>query len=281
MEESAVTERFRRGFITAADAPSVMQGGISSRYMRLHHTLVAWSDVGSADVHLEQESSHEILVLLPDAGAVLTANGARATAPPRSICILPPGSSRIAPTAPGRIIRLFTPPPEALLARAINRDDYVDHSADVLRPIDTPFIRKGAAAIRIYSRDEMVGAPGRPRCVQTGNMSIIWIERNGARRTQLGPHSHADYEEGALVIAGDYVQHLRTPWGEDAGLWCDDEHVVIRPGTVSIVPPGVIHAAEAIGAGNHIMINIYAPVRDDHIRNGLMVNADEYERTAQ
>ena len=108
-------------------------------------------------------------------------------------------------------------------------------------------------------------------------MNLMWIEREGASDpAKLDPHSHDDFEECALVVAGEYLQHLRTPWGNDASQWQADEHVRCGPGTITIVPPNTIHTNEALGAGRHVMLNIFAPARADHIRSGMVLNATEY-----
>ena len=80
----------------------------------------------------------------------------------------------------------------------------------------------------------------------------------------------------ALVVRGDYIEHLRTPWGADASQWHADEHVPCQPGTLIVVPPTVIHATETIGAGQHLMLNVFAPARADHIKSGMVLNAADY-----
>ena len=109
-------------------------------------------------------------------------------------------------------------------------------------------------------------------------MNVMWIEQDGPHdRSKLAPHLHEDFEEGAFVVAGDYVQHLRTPWAADARQWRNDEHRTCGPRTVTIVPPAVIHTTEALGAGPHIMLNVFAPARADHIKSGLVLNSNEYK----
>ena len=78
------------------------------------------------------------------------------------------------------------------------------------------------------------------------------------------------------MIAGEYMQHLRTPWAADAEQWRDDEHVTCKPGTLILVPPTVIHTTEALGPRRHVMLNLFAPARADHIKSGMVLNAQEY-----
>jgi quercetin dioxygenase-like cupin family protein len=120
--------------------------------------------------------------------------------------------------------------------------------------------------------------PGRPPTIQSETMNVMWIERGSPHdRSQLAPHSHDDFEEGAIVVDGHYIQHLRTPWTADARQWRDDEHRNCGPGTITIVPPTGIHTTEAIDEGRHIMLNIFSPVRADQIKSGLVLNSNEYK----
>ena len=277
MTESSRLQPSQRRFIAAADAPPVSEPGIATRYMRSQNTLIAWSDVARASSAIHQDSPDEIFVILPDVSAVLSGHGAAVEAPARSICILPAGATTIELTAPGSVIRVFSPVPEALAGLAINGDDYAAPRAGV-GPIGAPLVRIGEPSIRVYAIDAFKAAAGRrPPTFQTATMNVMWIEQDGpTSRAKLNPHSHDDFEESALVIAGAYRQHLRTPWAADAAEWQDDEHVTCTPATLILVPPTVIHTTEALGPGRHVMLNLFAPARSDHIKSGMVLNAQEY-----
>jgi hypothetical protein len=263
--------------INFGEFPPLRENGVSSWYVRLQNTLMVWSEISAAQSVAHQEYAHEFLVVLPDVGATLVAGGKTVAAPARSVCIFPAGPASIAPQGPGRVICFFSPVPEALASKAINHADYAGLRAPV-KPIDAPFVRIGAPDIRVYE----IGPPqpkrrGRPPSFQTSTMNVMWIEQQGPHdRGKLAPHFHDDFEEGALVVAGDYVQHLRTPWNADARLWREDQHRPCGPRTLAIVPPQVIHTTQAQGAGLHIMLNIFAPARADHIQSGLVLTAGEY-----
>lgn len=281
MSSPNLEQRSRR-FIASNDATPMLDHGIATRYMRSQNTLVAWSDVPTAPAAIYQDLADEIFVILPDAGAVLSGDGAKAEAPARSICILPAGSTTIELKSPGRVIRVFSPVPPELARYAINGDDYA-----VPRPgvgaIGAPLARIGESGIRIFEIDKLKAVAGRrPPTFQTATMNVMWIEHDGpTSRAKLNPHSHDDFEESALVIAGDYRQHLRTPWAADAEQWQEDEHVMCKPGTLILVPPTVIHTTEALGAGRHIMLNLFAPARADHIKSGMVLNASDYASAAR
>jgi len=276
MNEASVAERNRRRFV-AANGSRTQGNGIATSYMRLQNALVAWSEVSAVGASLKQDTAGESVVVLPEIAAVLRAGDASAEAPARSICILPAGATSVEAKAPGRVIRFFAPVPEALARLAVNGEDYREPRAGVL-PIDAPLTYSGAPGIRVYPIDQFKAAAGRrPPSFQTATMNVMWIEREGPTdRTKLDPHSHDDFEEGALVVAGEYVEHLRTPWAADASAWREDEHVTCKPGTLIIVPPTVVHTTETLGAGRHLMLNLFAPARSDHIKSGMVLNAKDY-----
>jgi mannose-6-phosphate isomerase-like protein (cupin superfamily) len=265
-----------RRFVGPDDAAPSSDGGVTTRYMRLQNALIAWSDAAAGAV-IRQGEAHELIVVLPDAGAVLSAGAVDVEASARSICILPAGPSSIALNTAGRVIRAFSPFPEALAGLAPNAVDYATARPGV-KPLGAPMVYGGAPGIRVYDIERSKALAGRrPPSFQTGTMNLMWIEREGPTdRTKLDPHSHDDFEEGALVVAGEYVEHLRTPWGPDASQWHKDEHVTCRPGTLIIVPPTVIHTTETRGPGPHLMLNIFAPARADHIKSGMVLNAKDY-----
>ena len=256
--------------------PPEQVDGTRTWYARLQHTLVAWSDASDAAV-LQQDCGHETLLVLPMSGAVIAARGVSVSAPGRSVCVLPVGPCRVELPSGGTAIRLFSPVPDDLAAKASNQARYVEPRAQV-RPLDQPYLRQGPPEIRVYP----IGPAdpqrrGRPPAFQSQTMNVLWLEQFGPQdRAKLAPHAHEDFEEGALVLAGDYLQHLRTPWTADAQHWQEDQHCPCHMRCLTIIPPTVVHVAEAVGTGQHIMLNIFAPARADHIESGMVLNAAEY-----
>jgi len=263
-----------RHVVTFAAHPPHAGDGIATRYARTFHLLVAWSDVAEPGGSLKQTAEREFFVVLPDVGAELVAGAARVTAPAHSICILPAGESAIVPSGAGTVIRIFEPAPAKFAERAINREAYVG-ARDDLRPIGVPFRRIGPPAPRVYPL--AVGTGGKPQSFQTETMSVGWFEEDGPQDpASVFPHAHADFEEGSLMVAGTYVQHLRTPWGTDVRGWRADEHHHCGPGTLVVIAPETTHVAEAVGPGHHVLMNLFAPPRLDHLAKGQIRNADEY-----
>jgi hypothetical protein len=76
----------------------------------------------------------------------------------------------------------------------------------------------GEPGIRVFPIDQFRAAAGkRPPTFQTATMNVMWIEpASPYDPTTLNPHAHDDFEEGALVVAGEYIEHLRTLWAADS-----------------------------------------------------------------
>lgn len=252
--------------------------GLRHRRGRGQNFLVDWIAAQGRPGDCTLHSADEMLLLLPTAGATLEGEGERREAPGRAICILPPGSFRIALGADGLAIALRTGCPAAELAGSLNAGAYVPPNPRV-GPVGDAWQRTGKPGIAVVEVDHMARAAGRPRLkmLQSATMSINWVEYEGMRdRTQLSPHSHEDFEQGSLAIFGDYVHHLRTPWGPDATAWRDDVHMSVPEGSLTIIPPGLIHTTEGVGEGRHLLIDIFAPVRADFVAKGWIANAGDY-----
>jgi mannose-6-phosphate isomerase-like protein (cupin superfamily) len=251
-----------------------IENGVATRYARTHHLLVAWSHLPAYGTELTQASARESFVILLDNAAEFLVDGVRTAAPARSISILPPGASTIVVNSSGTLIRLFAPVPGELASYALNASAYVD-PREGLRPIDPPFRRVGPAGARVYPL--AVGTGPKPQSFQTDSMSVGWFEKNGPEnRAAVNPHSHADFEEGSLMVRGTFVQHLRSPWGTNIGAWQSDEHLHCEAGTLVVIAPGTMHVAEAVGEERHVLMNLFAPPRRDHIAKGQILNAGEY-----
>lgn len=252
--------------------------GLRHRRGRGQNFLVDWIEARDAPGECALHSTDEILLLLPSAGAALAAGAQRLEAPGRAICILPPGHVRVALGAGGLAIALRTGCANSDVAASLNAGAYAPSNPRVA-PVGPAWTRIAKPGIAVFEVDRMPRAAGRPRLkmLQSATMSINWVEYEGMRdRTQLSPHSHDDFEQGSLAIFGDYVHHLRTPWGPDATAWRDDVHMPAPEGSLTVIPPGLIHTTEGVGAGRHLLIDIFAPVRADFVAKGWIANSDDY-----
>jgi hypothetical protein len=251
--------------------------GVATSYARTFHMLVAWSQITRRGAGITQTTEYESFVVLPDVGAEIVVGAERTAAPARSIAILPAGTSTIVAAGTGTVIRLFAPIPQELARFAGNATAYSDVRDD-LRPAGAAFRRIGPHAPRVYPLDPLTQAnSGLPQSFQTETMSVGWFEQDGPQdQSNVHPHAHSDFEEGSLIVAGDFVQHLRRSWGSDLREWRDDGHRSCGPGSLMVIPPRTLHVAEARDSGKHILMNLFVPPREDHIAKGQIRNASEY-----
>ncbi|MGD9943381.1 MAG: hypothetical protein AB7L76_16565 [Burkholderiaceae bacterium] len=198
-------------------------------------------------------------------------------APARSVCILPPGRWRLQPAA-GTDCVVLSSLRGGSVAEAINDGAYAPPDARI-KPVGRPYTSLNGERVRIMAIDQIKAPADNPRLkmLQTATMSINWVEYEGERDSSaLSPHSHADFEQGSLALAGDFVHHLRTPWGRNAREWRDDQHPRLPSPSLMVVPVGMIHTSEGVGGGHHLLIDLFSPPRADFIAKGWMANAADY-----
>lgn len=242
--------------------------------------IVEWLDSRHAATTVAQ-SDHEMFLLLPECGATVRSNddGAPHSLAPRTICILPAGSHRITLAGAGVATVIASQRGDLAPGDITNNAAYASPDARIAPYL--PGFRRAVhtRGIQVIEVDKIVPPAGKSRLkmFQTETLSINWVEYEGARdRTQLSPHSHTDFEQGSLAMAGNYLHHLRTPWGTDASCWREDRHQEAGPASLLVVPVLLIHTTEGVGPGRHLLIDIFSPPRRDFIANGWVANADDY-----
>jgi mannose-6-phosphate isomerase-like protein (cupin superfamily) len=225
-------------------------------------------------------SDDEILLIFPEVGGELRIAGEVHQIPPRAFVIVPPSETELSLSGPGRAYALTTGVRQAEPELIINAAQYLERDPRV-KPVGASL---AAAAhqrdrVRIYRIDDIPFPAGNPRLkfLQTATMSVNWVEYHGPRnRTQLSPHAHDDFEQGSLAITGSFLHHIRTPWVSDANQWREDEHIKASSDSMLVIPPELIHTTEGVGEGQHILIDVFAPPREDFIAKGWVHNADDY-----
>lgn len=233
---------------------------------------------------IEACSSAEMLVLLPEAGAAAQAGEESAALPARSVNIIPAGRLTLSLEAGSRaaIVAHDRPDLDADdMAPAVNQADYALPDGRV-RTVARNW-RRTQAPGRVHSIpvDQVTPPADKPRLkmFRTDCLSINWVEYTGRRdRSQLSPHAHADFEQGSLALAGEFVHHLRLPWGPDADAWRADAHLAAPSPSMLTIPVQLVHTTEGTGEGRHLLIDVFSPVREDFIARGWVSNAADYVR---
>jgi hypothetical protein len=75
---------------------------------------------------------------------------------------------------------------------------------------------------------------------------------------------------------GRFLHHIRAPWISDANQWRPDEHIEAGADSLLVIPPQLIHTTEGVGSGRHVLIDVFAPPRQDFIAKGWVHNAADY-----
>jgi mannose-6-phosphate isomerase-like protein (cupin superfamily) len=266
-------------FHDAAPA-EVDPGGNRHWYARGQNFVVGYTDCAGSMTARRAGQPDEWMLLLPgsDTSARISAGGEVAHTAGYSLAVMPPGDSEVEITGTGQVVRIFSAQAGDLLALAINAGSYARDHLNVAPWAPWPPAESGPR-IRIYSLDvpRVDGRLGRIWRCSTLMVNLSWPYEGPRDESKLSPHSHPDFEQGSLVVAGEYIHHIRWPWTSDRRAWREDEHVVCGSPSVTIIPPPTVHTSRGQGAGTNHLIDIFAPPRRDFSeRPGWLLNADEY-----
>lgn len=234
--------------------------------------------VGDASDIFEFASGTEAILLLPRVSAKISGSAA-ADLEGHSVTILARGSYSVQLGHAGEAYILSTDRLDGGASDAINASTYIEPDTRV-QPIGDPFTpARALKPVRSYRVEDIAIPPdnGRLRFLQSETMSLNWVEYEGERgRDALSPHSHKSFEQASLAIEGEFIHHLRTPWGRNANLWREDEHVKAPAASLIVIPPEIIHTTEGVGDGRHVLVDIFAPARRDFIAKNWVFNAADY-----
>jgi 5-carboxymethyl-2-hydroxymuconate isomerase len=254
------------------------KGPVARTRGRGQNFLVEWmafSGSGSAEIDCDDEM---FVIAAGSEMEISWQDGTSAKIPPSSVAITPPGKGKLLGLEGGKAI-LIAPIRNDGASDAENANQYRERKAAVGR-LAAPKRRKKAAGIVVIDADSIEPPADKPRLrmLRSASMSINWVRYDGPRdRRQLSPHSHTDFEQGSLAVAGNFVHHLRVPWGSDSTDWQPDIHLEAHSPSLVVIPPGVVHTTEGVGETGHLLIDVFAPARRDFIEKGWIANASDYE----
>jgi len=253
--------------------------------MRAHNFAVEWIELAPGQTGNEFESMYESL-LIAEGGEVhimslqSAGRAVSVAVPDRAIAIVPAGRHRLSAPAGARLALIASQRADIQGRRVLNTAGCEPPDPRVL-PAGVPFRRRQAAdGVQVLTLAEVKASPDSPRLkmLQTETLSINLVEYEDARdRSELSPHSHSSFEQGSLAIAGNFIHHLRVPWGSDANQWREDEHLQARSPSLLVVPVEMVHTTEGVGEGRHFLVDVFSPPRKDFIAKRLVFNAGDYE----
>ncbi len=221
----------------------------------------------------------EYMLLLPQGmGARVEAGAQVETSDGDALFIVPPGASRVTVTGAGWLYRVFSHRAVDLASAAENAADYTGGGADVapLVPWPEPV---GGWKLRHYRLADHVRSDNPMRLFRSSNLMInVFVPQPRPRDIRrMTPHSHEDFEQASLLLAGSCVHHMRYPWNADLTSWREDEHGALGSPSVIVIPPRVIHTTQTTDTTLNWLVDVFAPPRVDFsLKPGLVRNADEY-----
>lgn len=223
----------------------------------------------------------ELVIIAADGSPafdVITSDGVtRVTGP--GVAVIPPGSSRILARGDGSLIRLIEADEAAWSSRAANAAAY-EQAHPRVAPLKRWPAPPDGDRVRVYPLADVPDDPGRFGSIfRTRSFMVNFLDNYEGPRDprKLSPYAHDDFEQLSLVVSGEFIHHIRTPWLVDSTVWRPDDHVAIGSPSLAIIPPPTVHTSEARGAGSNRIIDIFSPPRADFsLKPGWVLNADDY-----
>ncbi|WP_121062418.1 hypothetical protein [Chachezhania antarctica] len=261
-------------------ASAVAEDGARVWYSRGQNFLLLFAQARPGATLHRTDQPDEYVLLLPDADtrATVAWNGTTVRIAGHSLVFIPAGDSSVTLPDGGTAIRLFTTRATDLVARCTElHPDYVeDRNVPPLEDWPAP---PDGQTVRAYALDvpQKEGRFGRIFRSTTFMVNYIYPRSGPRDRSQMSPHKHETFQQGSLCLDGEYLHHMRWPWGTDANVWREDEHARCGAPSLTVIPAGALHTSEATGRGTNMLVDIFCPPRADFSRQpGWVLNADDY-----
>ena len=242
--------------------------------------VVAYSQV-RAGARLERtDHPSEYCVVLTEAGNSLTvhAGNDHVVLDEPGLVIVPPGDSSVVSRDAGTVVRVFDTDAPDVADAAINAASYGEpHPRVTAPPPAAPPV--AGHTLRLHRLADHPAEPGRFGAIfRTSRLMVNFLDPQVGPRDpeRLSPHHHDDFEQGSLTLQGSWVHHIRTPWTTRRSMWRDDEHRRVEGASLTIIPPPTVHTSEAVGSGTNVMLDIFAPPREDFAAQGWVLNHADY-----
>ncbi|PZS32278.1 MAG: hypothetical protein DLM58_10120 [Pseudonocardiales bacterium] len=273
-------------FFEFGSTPPVMTSPMGSEtwLVRTQNLIVAYTHAHPGEVLSRRHDHDEYLMLLSaqDAQVTISGTGWERHLDGEQLAIVPPGDSDI--TVRGvatAVVRVFSSRNAGLARRCVNHDRYETPDNNVAEFHVWPGPRAGGV-VHDYALATVPPAANRLGRIYRASIAMVNVfypEAGPRDPAKMSPHHHDDFEQLSLQLAGDYVHHVRTPWGVDLGGWRADVHQFCTSPSVAIFPPPLVHTSQAIGAGLHRLVDVFGPPRLDFSdQPGWVLNSDDYPR---
>lgn len=256
----------------------ITDAGSRTWVFRSQNLVVLWTDAVAGDVFARSQDDEYVALLYSGSAHVRVrcVTGAEDATEP-SLVVVPPGDSSIEALTAGPIIRLITTQNADIADTAANADTYRERDNRVAEWAPWPQPPNGFA-LKVYPLAHTPVVEGRfGRIFRTTNIMVNFLPEDAAPRppTKLSPHHHDDFEQVSLAVQGDYVHHIRYPWGPDSTQWRQDEHTAVGSPSVAVIPPPTVHTSQGVGPAQQL-IDIFSPPRQDFSDAGWVLNDKDY-----
>lgn len=260
--------------------PGVVEVGRRSWYARGQNFVVEYSEVdGECQLSRTGQPDEYVLILPYDGVAATVATPDESVeVSGKHLVVVPPGDSTITLAGRGIAVRLVTSKSADLAALARNAASYLEPHPNVaeFEPWPEPV---GGYRVRAYDLTVPTLEGSSFRLFRCTTFMVNAFEPSTTPRDpeRLSPHTHDDFEQCSLVLAGDYVHHLRWPWTTRMSTWREDDHEACLGPSVTVIPPRVVHTSQSVGEGFHHLYDIFCPPRADFsAKPGWVLNAEDY-----